>query len=278
MFVSQNFSAASDVPSASVGLLKVRAFADGNAFVHGVYFRKGASGFEGLRVSEPVDSQLASMNKAKPQTFSVTFDGQTLGRVALESAYRVADKTVPEAVKKKFAWLEEKHRPKILVTVSSPRFSDPEGWTRTDSEKHGLGLSGLRAQLEDLTQGCIKEFGKSPLTNVDVKTFTVARTYVSKQQNRSLVEIRNPICLGWKGTPTEHNERLSTVWLFRNGSEGQWKKVFGPDLIDIGDFDGDGVSEALFYRSDEQTAPSAEFYLYDLKNFSVIATAYDGGY
>jgi hypothetical protein len=87
------------------------------------------------------------------------------------------------------------------------------------------------------------------------------------------------MCGEFLGDPLESYDKDTktpwVLWLYRD-QRGRWHRQPNLDLLDIGDFDGDGKSEGVYFAG--YPIPHGEWALISFQDFDIAISASDEGF
>jgi hypothetical protein len=208
-----------------------------------------------------------------PMNWTMAFDGKTLGQISTKGPFKsgVAKEKNSynlqeiEIKKTKLPSIENqknkfgsstfvsniKFRP--IAVVSEPNFKDPQKWKKSFLEK---------TYENSLREAFVKSFPKA--TNCDLKTGKVVPWQLQSAQvkilssfksniNKYLLEAKSTgwICSKFKEVGDEDDDPASpsrSQWFYIDGQSVPRLLDGGLQLVDAGDYDGDGQSELLFQK------------------------------
>ena len=270
-----SFSAqAADSPK--IGLLKCQAPDAERQLFHAFYFSQRKKEWVGENVTYDLTlpSIIEARKKAKEppkKEVQATFDGKIISSLRVPLREERIPSVSPQ-VEAKCLWLKQHKRQEIILTTNQRKFSDPGRWRPSSLER----LQVNKADLEERTSSYEKcERVSKASESLVVHQFVVGRIYESEGEKKALIELKSRCKeLGDEALDSWDNSSKKpwSIWLFR-GPSGEWKKNQNLDLIDIGDFDGDGLSEAVFFAG--YPVPQGEFALIDLATFSKVTLAHE---
>lgn len=231
-------------PSPLVGVLQaIQESGKPTQFLHEYLFRfeegkwSGAhySYFDGKKSDEP------SMGLPFDKDMQIYFDGKVLDSVLIKSKICLVPAEKLSASTKKIS-----SKYKRTVTTSFRKPTDPESWKPLEIKKAPFTLKDIQEAWKN-----------SP--SKGEYALKVEKIYAPEDRSRFLV-------IG-----SIHQDFSAKAWLFRDSS-GKWSVVEGHELIDIGDFNGDGKNEALF--KGEYVPPQNTYELRDLQTFQLLGKVY----
>lgn len=259
-----------------IGFLKCRATNAEEKRFHAFFFSKTAKGWFGEHVTDDLTlpSIIEKRKKEKPPlttTVHATFDGKIVADLKVPAREDLLP-SVPAAVGDKCEWLQQHQRKQILLTTNQSKFSDPGKWHPSTLEKLGLDIPTLEKQTA-YAEKCLKPSSAKGMMRV--RHFEIGRIYASEREKKALIELKST-CEELKDEALDswnnNSKQPWSIWLFRDPA-GAWKKNQNLDLLDIGDFDGDGASEAVFFAG--YPIPNGEFALIDLQSFGKVVLAHE---
>lgn len=204
----------------------------------------------------------ANAEEQKTQISYAYFDGKTLGSIKVGSkACTLNTPPSPKAVSK-FKWLKKNKIPQILTAISNQDIKDPDLWKPYKGKDSRVSKESLDAATSKLEIFCYK-FNEKTRTKDQAgrPEYDYAKTYSTAEKNRFLVRAD-------KTCPESDSQQALYVWLYTD-SAGQWKHLEANELIDIGDFDSNGTSEALFSGVPE--VPQNVYLLVSVKGLDILA-------
>lgn len=193
-----------------------------------------------------------------PETIQATYDGKDIGELgALKENQTPIFKS---AQKLKVEAILSKTRAGSLVTTTRKGFSDPEGWWRVkDSKSISQNTEFKSAQMKLLSKIKLGCPGK-PFSGT--KGWTLQFLFKPQKGNRLLTALKNESCEQLSAAEKYDSGNFTEqVWLMRD-EKMKWSLLLektASSLIDIGDYDGDGKSEMVFFK--EYDPPSAIYSL-----------------
>lgn len=265
MLLTLLLAASAAAAPARVGIFKCQSSAVGKKqATHGFYFEKEKS-WKGRKFNERLDP------KAKAAKAYATFDGRILAPLEVKESFSSFEK-IPPALQKKCDWLKEEGRHPFLLTSSLEKFSDPEGWKPADITPHELKNIG---KIVEAYPACARK--PAPTEGSLLGHFEIKRSYKAKDGRRLIglssicAELKDDAAASW----AKDVKQPWAIWFYQH-TTGVWVMHSNLDLIDIGDFDGDGKSEGVFQAGYD--VPDGTYALVNLENFSDVITAHDDGY
>jgi hypothetical protein len=187
---------------------------------------------------------------------SIFFDGRIIGTIKLPAvSCLVAKKSLPDNAQAKL----QKYS---LVTTTLPVTSDPEVWKPLLLKQAPFSEKEINKQLEKLPISCFGWEGpEKKLFKARKPTYSVHKVYAPKNKDRFLVLVeKDKNCMAEGGD----GDLAQKVWLFFD-QKGAWTSREGNELVDIGDFQGNGQTQGLFVG--RSYVPRLTYELIDLKTF-----------
>jgi hypothetical protein len=163
----------------------------------------------------------------------------------------------------------------LLSSNGVPR--DPDEWKLLPEKSKPVELSQLSKLIQEKDYSCYKQIKKEGTDSWEIvrdgrrPEVETLKVYAPKDKSRLLVVARKK--QGCEGQ--NDSDRSTQLWFFRD-RQNQWIVRSGIDFIDIGDFNGDGKSEAIFESDGE--SPSRYWQIVDLERFDVLVEAMGSGY
>jgi hypothetical protein len=253
-------------------------------YIHNILFQFQEGKWQGAHVGlsgSPVDSE----TKKRTWTFShhlkeslefptklkLYFDNKVVQDVSIKAKQHCVPAT---ALKEKAKKILGQNR---MLLSSNGNPSDPDEWKLLPEKSKPVEPSQLSKLIQEKDLSCYKQIKKEGTESweivrdgrrPEVETFKV---YAPKDKSRLLVVARKK-----QGCEGQHDgDKITQLWFFRD-RQNKWIVRSGKDFIDIGDFNGDGKSEAIFESDGE--VPSRYWQIVDLERFDVLVEAMGSGY
>jgi hypothetical protein len=233
-----------------------------------VPFKHTVSGWDAMPHEAPDQEALQSLPAAYPAeaNWTIAFDGRSIGTVRTRrkeqyeyygevGLVEVIGKDVPKvgvaSAHSPFALEDGESAYRSLVAVSNGHFNDPDLWKREQPsvETLSLALAALRKQLPTVVP-CSRSGGVLPprkYADDEVKTVESHRSNDGAHVVSLLIVPRRAVTCESGDSPDA--DTLSHTF----GIAASGKVTFlgtALALVDAGDYDGDGRSELIFFRSE----------------------------